>query len=504
MNKKYIILIFIVSLLYVVYHLATLSYSPLPWFDEVSFASITNSYIKAHTFFPEAIDIAVPWQNAMYGPVYFVLQAWVVKLFGLTMFSFRISNLLFGFANLYLIYRICLHLKFRPAATFLTVGILALERSYNQYLHSGRMDSMTLFFFLASFLVFVTITPKHNYKWLLPAAATGALLACSALTTPRILFAFSFYFCYFFYEIYNTRRSGIRDTLLKYVTIIITFCALFYTWIFVHFGSVQNYIYTNYTSNAIIQGHVGTTAEALRFNSSMVYFAYAFACFVILLIYGRAYKNMKLVLLTVPVMLSFMLLVGGGLSGRYFAMVAPFAILLFTGVSASLYDHIIFRGINYTILAVLLGAFVLKAAYIADTYHQRDPVYNEQRIMQYIPPHSTVAADFEYYYFARHKQCYFQSLSENGTPYQAFDYYIARNYEYFIFSKHNVEHENYKNYVFRGRYKLIATVDDEPHHGLLTGLISRLGYKVTESYACYIYKYIGTDKVYQPEASKLN
>src|SRR3954469_18144463 len=100
MNKKYKIFILIISLIYVVYHLVTLSYSPLPWFDEISFASITNSYIKSHTFFQEALAISTPGQNSMYGPLFFALQAWIIKLFGWSMFNFRISNLLFGIANL--------------------------------------------------------------------------------------------------------------------------------------------------------------------------------------------------------------------------------------------------------------------------------------------------------------------------------------------------------------------------------------------------------------------
>ena len=272
MNKKYKIFILIISLLYVVYHLVTLSYSPLPWFDEVSFASITNSYIKAHTFYPEAINITVHRQNSMYGPLFFMLQAFIVKMWGLSMFNFRISNLLFGFADLYLVYRICLHFRFKAIAIFATVIILAFDRSYNQFLHSGRMDFMTVFFFLASFLAFVSIDTIQKSKAIPLAVLTGALLAASFLTTPRIIFAFSFYCCYFFYDVYE-HRQNVRDTLVKYGMIAITFSALFYVWVYTEFGNLHNYIDANYTSNEVIKAHVGTTEFQL--NTGLLYFGYA-------------------------------------------------------------------------------------------------------------------------------------------------------------------------------------------------------------------------------------
>ena len=497
MTKKYKILIIIVSLIYVVYHLITLSFSPLPWFDEVCFTGMTNSYIKAHTFYQETIAIEMPRQNAMYGPMFFALQAFIIKSFGWSMFWFRLSNLLFGIADLFLVYKICQYLKFKPQAILITITIIAFERSYNQFLHSGRMDFMTIFFFLASYLTFVKIEGKVNLRWILLALSTGVLLSVSLLTTPRIIFAMSFYCFYFIYELYENRKGGMAEVLLKYGIILVILCTLFYVWVYIEFGTLQNFVYVNYTSDERVRKHVGFGHEGTKFNSGMLYFAYAFVCVALLFLKREAYRNIKLLLFTIPVIIFFLILVGGGISGRYYAMIAPFVTILIVGITVNLYSEQLFKVSSYAIIGLLVVAFVFKGFYVFATWQERDPVYNEQRIMQYIPARSTVAGDFEYYYFSRRKDCFFQCLKENGLPNTVLRYYMTHNYDYIIFNKNNQELDNYKTWVLKNRYQLIATVDDPPRAAWLSAIINKLGYRITESYACYIYKYVGDGQASQ-------
>ena len=491
MNNKYKVYILIASLLYIIYHFVTLAYSPLPWFDEVAFASITNSFIKHHTFYQEAISIGTVGENAMYGPLYFALQSFIIKLLGWTIFNFRLSNLVFGFINLYLIYRICLHFKLKTRTIIITIALIALERSYNQFLHSGRMDFMTVFFFLASYLVFIKIPMQNSARAIGLAAGTGLLMACAMLTTPRILYAFSTYFFYFLYQVYQHRKGGLKYVLPKYAVILLTFCALFYLWIYVQFGTLQNYIYVNYVSNAKLRSHVGLSVSDLSFNSTSLYFVYAFICLAIVVATKRLHKNADLFLFTVPVIVSFLLLVNAGFSGRYYAMVTPFVCLLIAGAGTDVYDHVAFRVINYSIIGVLFAGFIFKGMYICLTLDNRDPVANEQRIMQYIPAGATIAGDFEFYYFARRKNCFYQCLFENGTDKQVFDHFNSNNYQYYIFNKKNFAIDVFKKEIFRNRYTLIATVDDKPRVDWLPRLVNKMGFIITESYSCYIYKYTG-------------
>src|ERR1700733_12767355 len=119
-SRRNITIIALVFSLYVIYHLLSLSYSPLPWFDEVCFASITHDYMQHHTFFDTTHDLSVRVQSIQYGPVYFVLQSLMAKLFGFSIFTFRFTNLFFGITCLFIIYKICIQLNFKPKAIVVT------------------------------------------------------------------------------------------------------------------------------------------------------------------------------------------------------------------------------------------------------------------------------------------------------------------------------------------------------------------------------------------------
>ncbi len=489
MGKKYKILILIAALIYVIYHFATLIYSPLPWFDEVSFASITNSYLKHHTFYEEARIIVLPGQKLDYGPVYFVMQAAVIKLLGFGIFNFRLTHLLFGFVDLFLVYRICRQLKFTEVATIMTLVLLALEPNFNQFLHSGRMDFVTLFFFFLSYLSFVKVPGSDRLRGALLALATGVLLAFAILTTPRIIFAFSFYAFYFIYEIAQKDRDW-QALLLKYALVFVGFCAVYYAWIYSAFGSISNFIYY-YTHSSVIKEHtgMGTGVKSIKYN--LLIYILAFASFFVLLKNKALKGNMTLVLLTLPAIAAFLVLVTGGLSGRYFALVAPFTYLLIGGTFLSVNGNRVLRSIPYVITCLFAMVFIFKGTYIFGTLAQHDPYANEAEISKYITPNTLVAGDFRYYYIARNNNCSFLSLEENGGWDNKIKYFLDHKVDYFIINKDNGGRADYEKVLLDNKYKLAAVIDDDNNNGFFHKVIMKLPYKISENYSCYIYKYIG-------------
>lgn len=489
MNKKYKILIVISCFVYVIYHLATLIYSPLPWFDEVTFTSITNSFINHHTFYEEARIIVIPQQKLDYGPVYFLIQWAVIKMLGFGIFSFRLTGLLFGFIDLYLIYRICKHFKFSVSAIMLTLVLIALEPNFNQFLHSGRMDFITLFFFLLSYLVFVKIGGDVKGSNLARAALTGVLLACAILTTPRIVFAFAFYIFYFAYEVITIKDRDWKAVFLKYTMTGIGFIVVYGIWVYYAFGSVGNFIYYN-THSAVIKEHTGAdTRINIRYN--LLVYVYAFIGFLILLKDKAAKKNIDLILFTIPVIVAFLVLVTGGISGRYFALIIPFAAIIIVAVTVNLYNNKLLRGITY-IIPVLFGfVFIFKGAYIFGTIKQHDPCYNEAVISKYISPNSSIVGDFRYYYIARDNNCTFLSLEENGPWDNKIKYFLDHKTNYFIINKDNPNKEAYEQVLLHNNYKLETEIEDNNSSSFFHKVIMKLPYKISENYSCYIYKYIG-------------
>lgn len=491
MNKKHKFLILGASVLYVLYHLVTLTYSPLPWFDEVSFASITNSFIKSRTYYQEAIMINTKGENSMYGPVYFALQAVIVKLTGWNIFTFRISNLLFGIANLYLVYRICVHFGFRALATLLTVSIVALDPSFNQFLHSGRMDNITNFLFLVSFLVFVKTENNNQPKNIGRALFIGILLATAMLTNPRILFSFSFYGAYFIYELVIGKRETYLKIFVKYLAILVSLAAVYYLWIYFKFGSVSNFVYKNYTSNQIMKNHIGFSWSELRFNTTMIFYGFTFFCLLLLLVTKKAGENIRLILFTIPVIISFLFLVGGAVAGRYYGMIVPFTTILFVGVTIHIFQNKLLAAPTWLLVSMLTIGFIFKGLYVFATLRQRDPFYNEKMLSKYITPNTNIAGDYAFFYLAKHNNCFFQGIRENGPADSIINYYTRNKYDYFIFNKNNPAREYFLETALKGRYELVTLYENKPSTDIFSKAINKMGYRITEDYSCYIYKYNG-------------
>ena len=489
MSKKYKILLVVAALVYVIYHLATLIYSPLPWYDEISFTTITNSYLNHHTFYEEQRIIALPQQKLDYGPIYFIIQAAVVKMLGFSIFNFRLTGLLFGFIDLFLIYKICRQFKFSINATIVTLLLIALEPNFNQFLHSGRMDFMTLFFFFLSYLAFVKIGNTTKGRDILFAMLTGVLLALALLTTPRIIFAFTFYIFYFFFEITDIKNRDWKSFILKYVLILIGFIAIYAIWIYKAFGGLSNFIYYN-THSSVIKDHTGLgNGIAIRYN--MAIYVYAFFAFFLLIKNKTVKKNIELVLFTIPAIAAFLILVTGGISGRYFAMVSPFTSLLIVGVTVNLYDNRLLKTVT-CILPFLFGIiFVFKGVYIFGTLQQHDPFFNEAVISKYISNNASIAGDFRYYYIARDHNCTFLSLEGNGPWDEKMKYYFDHKISYFIINKDNPDKDLYNKVLLSNHYQLVADVKETNSSSFFHKVIMKLPYRISESYSCYIYKYIG-------------
>ena len=146
-STKFLTLVFFV--MWIGYHLATLSLSPLPWFDEVFYASISESFRYNGTLILSIAPDHLPGGEALsYGPVYFMLTAWVTDLIGFNIFSFRLANFAFGSAALVLFYQKFILNQARSATTLLCGAILFTDPLMHAGLHSGRMEGVAFFFFI--------------------------------------------------------------------------------------------------------------------------------------------------------------------------------------------------------------------------------------------------------------------------------------------------------------------------------------------------------------------
>jgi hypothetical protein len=101
MNKKLLIIgIFIVVVLSTI----TLSKSPLPWYDEIFFADVTNNLIKSGKLELNVIASKEGSPVYIYGFLYFLIQKYLAFDLGISMLQFRLVNFISGILVVFLLF----------------------------------------------------------------------------------------------------------------------------------------------------------------------------------------------------------------------------------------------------------------------------------------------------------------------------------------------------------------------------------------------------------------
>jgi len=489
MNKKMWMFVGVTVLIYVAYHLCTLIYSPLPWFDEVTFLSMTESYMKDHTLFEQVRILGEPAEKLNYGPIYFVWQAMMIKTFGYGIFTVRITNMVFGFACLFLIYRICLQLRLGQVTALAAVAIVALEPNFNQFLHSGRMDFIGLFFFLLSYITFYRASNANLYLSSIYAKWTGVLLCCAVLTNPRFVYTFPVYVVYFIYEFIADPYDNRMRVFIKYCVMALAFALVYYIWIYTTFGSIHQYIY--FTTHATyLKDHLGM-ASVFKVRYNLFICIFAFIVFIALIIKGKLKENVHLVLFTIPAITSFIGIVNGGIEGRYFALVIPFIAIISAGVALQVLHSKSLKYATVGMIGCFLAVFMFKSVYIMATVPQHDPYANEKIITKYIEPNTSVFGDFEYYYIARNKGCSFLTTQMNGSVAELTKYILDKKIKYVILNRKSDVKQYYEPAFLNDHYELLTFIEDKNQSGFFTRILNKLPYRISDSYSCYIYRYKG-------------
>jgi len=167
--------------------LLALPFNPLPWFDEVFFVDISSSVLANGQLNLPMMPNLYSGEILIYGPVYFYLQALILKLAGLGAFQFRFLSFASG-CILVLVFRRFLR-RHCPQTWIsdLFPLVLFINPIFLQSIHSGRMDLFaTLFCFLSFVYVYNSIDNQRTKSL----ALAGFFAAIAFLSTPRTVFVF--------------------------------------------------------------------------------------------------------------------------------------------------------------------------------------------------------------------------------------------------------------------------------------------------------------------------
>ncbi|MFH1004260.1 MAG: glycosyltransferase family 39 protein [Bacteroidota bacterium] len=439
-----------------------------------------------------------------YGPIYFWFTAVPVKLFGLSIFTFRITALLFGFLDIYLVYRLFRLFISDIKVVFAGILLLASDTLFCYNIHSGRMDSMAFCFVLISwYLFFLADIPaevpartdskkKYSLSPDVLIILSGIFAGISLLTTLRVYFLFIP--VGFILLINAVRTKSIKPIYHGFLfgTPPTVFLLL---WLFFSFGSFYDfYIDYKYISSLL---DVAFHIRLLQYP--IIFFTIVSVC------YGftkngmeNFYKNIFVLSFTSIIL--FYLLIEDTSAYSFFILSCYYFLFVY---SLQPLAKITFRNFQTIIFLLMftwsIGVLSAKTLDLIFLYPQRNSSEINEFIQKNIPPGHKVIGDEMYYYAVENSGSDFQyihlsRLSGNmiiKEKYQREKY----NYDYIIWSDRlqQIEPNILKLYAKNTELKKIASFDlpSPKFHDIF----KLLGVNVIASYNCRIYQREKKEKI---------
>ncbi|GHB41322.1 ArnT family glycosyltransferase [Mongoliitalea lutea] len=366
---------YISFILLVIWHFLTLPISPLPWFDEVYFADMTNSLSVsknlAFTLAPQFFS----GNQLSYGPIYFILQYIPAQVLGLNPTTFRLLNLISGLLIVWLSHRF---LKFNP----LILILFLLSPLFIQNSHSGRMDLLSVLFCLVGYFPFFQ-GKALNLK---SSIWVSFWFSIAVLTTPRVAFLFPGVYVYFLKNISQNPRKKIE---LIFYSFLPFACVIgsFLSWSFFTTGS-SLYVIQEIISDSSTSEHVGVSFIRGHLEDILS------LLLIIALILSVVKKNVTAKLFVALVNYLFFSLFVKEI-GPYGAMVVPFILI---GINSSFLESKIIRIGVLGCIAVFLSVFFLKNLVIFSSYDQRNTKGINNFVQSSLESNKVVIAPFVFYY----------------------------------------------------------------------------------------------------------
>ena len=434
--------------------LSTLSFSPLPWFDEVFFADLSHSYLYKGGFYLKFSPIFNKTEFLFYGPVYFWLQAAWAKLIGFQVFGFRLVNFVSGLIFLILFRQFLTGLGIPKLMTTLVAVLLLSDPIIQSNLHSGRMDFLSIMLSMAGLMVFLAYTKKSQLA-LIP--VSSIFFALGFLTTPRILF---FLVPVFLYLLVRFRK----DHLIGLFLLLVCSSIPVFLWIFSRFGNPLAYI-DAFLSNLAVASHIGPIRNSFSFFRYPQYILWYGLVIVSTILQFRFWflkKRFNLdaaFFLLVIVFFHFLVVEKGPYSAMVVPMYAGLALVTWLDIREISIWKAFYQGIFFLNFLIFSGIFSLKMG-IALANKSKT---SEQKFLKILPSdllrRKKVVASFEYFYILNSLDCRYYGFQLGPIPQRIQFHFQTVDFDYLLLSKEEANCHQFIEYQRGGKIEKVCEVN---------------------------------------------
>ncbi|MES2352822.1 MAG: glycosyltransferase family 39 protein [Pseudomonadota bacterium] len=470
---------------YLVVHLLTLARSPLPWFDDTFFASVTESL---QTNGDLRLLISPLWFDKpvyIYGPVYFFITGTFTALFGFDIFQFRLPALLFSFGIVVVAFLLLRQQKVSPRIAAVACALLALDPTFYRGMHTGRMDSTALFFILLGLLFLFKSQSVIEKRSFLYVAMSGLSAGVSLLTTPRPAYLVGLVGGVLF--MWFLKRPS-REYFLK-AGAWAAFCfSPWLAWFFHAFGNIPALL--NYYATLPGGTYVGGFHVRLEHYPLL-------AAIIILMIgqlrAGLKFASTELLLFSIGGIVGYYLLVHDE-GGAYAFFMVPLAYLAI-GCLARQWEWNRQQWLPAAIVGGLLLVngltYLSRNTFIWLEWEARDAQNAEEAVAALIPRGSTVIGDDKYYFAVKKNGSDFQYLWRGGSLSERIAYHKNVYHPDFLITVNNGESETVKTYREKLNLVKVGAIET-PTPGIaaqwIASVARRFGYLPDKGYGGTVWK----------------
>jgi 4-amino-4-deoxy-L-arabinose transferase-like glycosyltransferase len=404
------------SIVYVLLHVASISRSHIPWFDDTFFASIADTLHRTGKF---TLSVSPLWLDEpvyLYGPTYFLIVAAVFASFGIGVLQYRITGVLAAVALIAVAYRILRRVGVERPIALAACALMALDPILLEFLRLGRMDLLAILFFLLGFLLLLDSGRTAGRRGLLYSGASGAFAALGVLTTPRpgyLLIPLGLILAH------RCLAGPTAYRVAQLAAWIAGFAPCCIAWIAFAFGGMGPLVaYFSEFAGTFAGGTFGTVSIQKPILASLLFFA---------LLKGikepRLLLNEFTIFVGLAIVLFFLTVKNlGTFGGGYQILAVPFEYMALAWlisncprVAAPLPTVILQRAALVSLFLLNGAAFAAVVGSDALLWSAFDPSEAKQLITSRIPPGSKVVGDDKFYFLVREAGSDFQYLERGGT-----------------------------------------------------------------------------------------
>jgi len=493
LNKKQLLFALII-ILYVVYHISTLGYTPLVWQDETFFNSITTDYIQNKSFHLTSCPLFLNGIEVIYyGPVFFIINSWIIEILGNNPFQARLLGLLAGICIILVTHNFFSQTKISETTIYLLIILAFLhDPFFNSSLHKGRNDTLALLFYIPS--IFIILNNKREKLSTLKYIFSAVLISLSILTTIRMAVFILPPAIVIVVDIFLNKK----DRTINIYRLGIWLSAIFIiysAWVHYAFGNYQNFLLYFIELSKHLPSHL----LGNLFIPIEVLVLIIISIIIFIAVFQNNIKIVKnsSIIFSLLYLATFYIFIGD--VGPYSILVIPIYYFLIANliscqkVGFTNSRKIIVRSV-YCLLIFNLIWFYTKGFVIITNYSSRDYSNVTNFIKQNIPANSKVIGDEMYYYAVINNDCQFQYVNLHINDINKIENYrrVVFKYEYIILSN-RLAHSNPNILNLYSTYQDLEVVGElKNNSSKLLQFFSKLGiYNFSiEGYGGKIYKRI--------------